>query len=89
MATTIALDPAHEDLVRRQLESGRYEDARAVVEAGLYLLEQAERRRQAQLEALRTDLAAGLASGPDAPAEEVFETLQARYRARVNGTGQG
>lgn len=89
MATTIALDPVHEDLVRRQLESGRYNDARAVVEAGLNLLEEAERRRQAQLDALRTDLAAGLASGPDAPAEEVFETLQARYRARINDTGQG
>lgn len=89
MATTIALDPAHEALVRRQLESGRYEDARAVVEAGLHLLEEAERRRQAQLEALRTDLAAGLASGPDAPGEEVFETLQARYRARINDARQG
>ena len=36
---------------------------------------------EADLEALREAIAASLASGPDIPADEVFDRLEARYLA--------
>lgn len=36
---------------------------------------------EAELEALREAIAASLASGPDIPADEVFDRLEAKYRA--------
>jgi len=36
---------------------------------------------ETELEALREAIAASLASGPDIPADEVFDRLEARYRA--------
>jgi antitoxin ParD1/3/4 len=40
-------------------------------------------RNQRELEALRAEIAAGSASGPSRPAEEVFDRLEAKYAARL------
>lgn len=81
MATSVALGTHFEDFVRHQLESGRFNNASEVVRAGLRLLEETEQRKQLELDALRAQIAAGLASGPRRPAEEVFDRLEAKYRA--------
>jgi antitoxin ParD1/3/4 len=49
--------------VRKKVESGRYENASAVVRAALRTLEREEQQRQAKLAALRTAIDEGDASG--------------------------
>ena len=51
--------------------------------AGLRLLDESEQRRQLELESLRAEIAAGRSSGPDRPADEVFDRLEARYAAQA------
>ena len=81
MPTSVALGAHFEAFVRHQLESGRFNNASEIVRAGLRLLEESEQRRQLELDALRAEIAAGLASGPRKPAQEVFDRLEAKYRA--------
>lgn len=83
MPTSVALSPHFEKFIRQQIESGRYSNASEVVRAGLILLEDQE----AQLEELRSAVAAGLTSGPDVPANEAFDRLEARYRAMAESQG--
>lgn len=80
MPTHIALDSHCEAFVREQVRSGRFSDMTAVVRAGLRLLEESEQRRLEQLAVLRSEVEAGLASGPAKDADAVFERLEARYR---------
>ena len=54
--------------------------------AGLRLLEEYEAERAAKLQALREAVAVGLASGPDIPADEVFDRLEAKYLAMAEAT---
>lgn len=82
MPTSVALSPHFESFVREQVESGRYNNVSEVVRAGLRLLEDSERQREMQLEALRTDIAAGRASGPGQPASGTFDRLEAKYAAK-------
>jgi len=79
MPTSIALGNHFETFVRDQLESGRFNNASEVVRAGLRLLEESEQRRQLELDALRAEIAAGLASGSRKPADEVFDRLETKY----------
>jgi antitoxin ParD1/3/4 len=79
MPTSVALGNHFESFVRDQLQSGRFNNASEVVRAGLRLLEEQEQRKQLELEALRTEIAAGLASGRRKPASDVFERLEAKY----------
>ena len=51
---TVMLSPEFEAMVRRRVETGRYEDVEAVVQAALLLLDAHERR----LDHLRTAVAA-------------------------------
>lgn len=67
--------------MRDQVQSGRFNNASEVVRAGLRLLEDTEHRKQLELDALRAEIAAGRASGPGKPADEVFERLEAKYAA--------
>ena len=83
MPTSVALGDHFKTFVRDQLDSGRFNNASEVVRAGLRLLEESEQRRQLELDALRVEIAAGLASGPRKPAGEVFDRLEAKYRARA------
>lgn len=81
MPTSVALGNHFETFIREQIQSGRFNNVSEVVRAGLRLLEQQEQRNQLELEALRAEIAAGRASGPAKPAEDVFERLEAKYRA--------
>jgi antitoxin ParD1/3/4 len=56
----ISLLPDLEDLVRRKVESGEYDSPSDVVVHALYLLEACDRFREAQLEALRREVAIGI-----------------------------
>lgn len=79
-----ALSDHYENFIRKQLESGRYNNASEVVRAGLRMLEDYEAQREswireeipARLTELRQDPAKAV------PAESVFSRLETRHRAR-------
>ncbi len=79
MPTSVALSPHFESFVRDQVESGRYNNVSEVVRAGLRLLEDTERQKEAQLQALKVELDAGKSSGPTQNAEPVFDRLKSKY----------
>ena len=79
MPTSVALSPHFETFIRNQVESGRYNNVSEVVRAGLRMLEDAERQQAVQLQTLKNDIAAGMASGAALAAEPVFDRLQAKY----------
>jgi antitoxin ParD1/3/4 len=83
MPTSVALGNHFETFLREQVESGRFNNASEVVRAGLRLLEETEQRKSLELDALRAEIAAGRASGPDKPAAEVFDRLEAKYAAHA------
>ena len=85
MPTSVALSPHFETFIRQQVDSGRFNNVSEVVRAGLRLLEEREAEQAAKLQALREAIALGLASGPDIPADEVFDRLEAKY-LQTNGT---
>lgn len=86
MPTSVALSPHFEAFIRRQVDSGRFNNASEVVRAGLRLLEEREAEQAAKLKALREAIALGLASGPGIAEEEVFDRLEAKYRAMAEKT---
>jgi antitoxin ParD1/3/4 len=88
MPTSVALSSHFEGFVRRQVESGRYNNASEVVRAGLRLLEDQQKQAELQLEAMKAAIAAGLASGPAIAADQVFDHLESRYRTLPTTTGQ-
>jgi antitoxin ParD1/3/4 len=72
------------ELIRELVESGRFESAADVVLEGLGLLQEQELLRKASLEKLRADIQIGIDQadrGETIPAEEVFDRLEAKYRA--------
>ncbi|TPN60783.1 type II toxin-antitoxin system ParD family antitoxin [Mesorhizobium sp. B1-1-1] len=79
-----ALNDHYERFIRKQLESGRYNNASEVVRAGLRMLQdfEAERERWLSVEIpgrlaeLQQDPAKGI------PAGAVFSRLEARHRAK-------
>jgi antitoxin ParD1/3/4 len=79
MPTSVALSPHFESFIRDQVESGRYNNVSEVVRAGLRLLEDTERQKDIQLQALKAELEAGKASGPVQNAAPVFERLKSKY----------
>ena len=82
---SIALGDHYEKFIKRQLESGRYNNASEVVRAGLRMLEDFEASRErwlrqeipARMAEMRDDPSAGI------PAEQVFDDLEARHRLRM------
>ncbi len=80
MPTSVALGSHFEEFVKTQLASGRYNNVSEVVRDGLRLLEDKEDLRRIKLERLRSDIREGLDSGPGRPADEVFDSLEAKYR---------
>lgn len=76
MPTSVALGSHFEAFIQAQLASGRYNDASEVIREGLRLLEDQEKMRALKLEALRGEIARGLASGPGTPAAQVFAGLR-------------
>lgn len=88
MPTSVALSSHFETFVRDQVESGRYNNASEVVRAGLRLLEDQQKQAELQLEAMKSAIAAGLASGRSIPGDQVFDRLEAKYRAQAASAGQ-
>lgn len=84
MPTSVALGSHFETFIREQLQSGRFNNASEVVRAGLRLLEEREQRHQAELQALRANIAAGRASGTPKPADEVFARLETKYSGQAD-----
>lgn len=78
MSASIALGSHFEEFIRRQLESGRYNNASEVIRAGLRMLEEAELR----IDELRIAIQEGIDSGPDVPLEEARERAITRLKAR-------
>ena len=81
MPTSVALSTHFERFIRDQVDSGRFNNASEVVRAGLRLLEDQQQQASLKLEALRAAIATGLASGPGIAADEVFDRLEAKYKA--------
>ncbi|CCV14661.1 type II toxin-antitoxin system ParD family antitoxin [Mesorhizobium sp. STM 4661] len=80
-----ALNDHYESFIRKQLESGRYNNASEVVRAGLRMLEDFEAEREkwlreeipSRLTEFQQDRAKGI------PADTVFSRLEARHRANL------
>ena len=81
MPSSYAIGDHFEQFIKVQLESGRYSSASEIVRDALRLMEEREQLRQIQLEQLRQQIQAGIDSGPNIPAEEVFDRLSAKYQA--------
>jgi antitoxin ParD1/3/4 len=81
---SIALSEHYEKFIKRQLESGRYNNASEVVRAGLRLLEDFEAARERWLRQEIPSRAAEMRDDPSlgVPAEQVFDDLEARHRQR-------
>jgi antitoxin ParD1/3/4 len=78
MPTSVALGNHFEEFVKKQLESGRFNNVSEVVRAGLRLLEDEEKLRQLRHRELRGAIQAGIDSEDAGSVEEVV----ARNRAR-------
>jgi antitoxin ParD1/3/4 len=85
MPSSYVLGNHFEGFVRQQLDSGRYQSASEVIRDGLRLLEEQTAYKQAKLDALRTDIQAGIDSGPGRPVAEVAAKLKSRYRDWAEG----
>jgi antitoxin ParD1/3/4 len=88
MPTSVALGSHFEEFVKAQIASGRYNNASEVVRDGLRLLEDKEELRRIKLDRLRGDMLEGISSGPGRVAEEVFDSLEAKYRAMAQARGE-
>ena len=76
----VTLDEPLDRFVDEQVESGRFASPQDVVEAGLRLLEEDQRK----LEWLRNALIEGENSGPSVPfdPEELMNSVRARWKSR-------
>jgi antitoxin ParD1/3/4 len=83
MPTSVALNSYFENFVRQQVDSGRFNNVSEVVRAGLRLLEQHEAGVKRDLESLRADVDAGLASGEPIPVDEVLDPLEQKYNQQA------
>jgi len=80
MGLKIALPADAEEIVRREIEAGRFETAEEVVQAALMLLEETKRIEAEKLAWLREAWDAGIASGPSEPLD--VESLKQEARRR-------
>jgi antitoxin ParD1/3/4 len=69
-----------EQLIKSQIQQGRYTGSSEVIHDGLRAPENREQLRSAKFEALRSDIQQGINSGPGRPLEEVAAELHARYQ---------
>lgn len=78
MTTSVALSPHFESFIPEQIDSGRYNNVREGIPAGLRVPEQ--RKQAPKLEALQAAVSAGIGSGEGRGAEAVFMRLEKKYR---------
>ncbi len=81
MSTSVVLGPHFEEFIRRQIETGRFNNASEVMRAGLRKLEDEE----AQMAALRRDIQLGLESGVAGETDQVLDRLKKRIRSPNKG----
>ncbi len=79
MPSSYAIGSHFESFIKQKVESGRYSSASEVVRDALRLFEEHEELRATQIKNLRRQLQEGRDSGPDIPADRVFDRLEAKY----------
>ncbi|MRG55208.1 type II toxin-antitoxin system ParD family antitoxin [Phyllobacterium sp. SYP-B3895] len=84
--TSIALNEHYEQFIKRQLDSGRYNNASEVVRAGLRMLEDYEQTRENWLRNEIAGRALEIQNDPSLPipGEQVFSRLEAHLRSASN-----
>ncbi len=83
----VSLTQELEDLVKRQVESGRYHSSSEVVREALRLWEEQANLRELRMEQFRKDIQAGVDSGPTKRLD--FEDIKKRGRERVKSKQRG
>jgi antitoxin ParD1/3/4 len=86
MTVNVELGDELEEAVTNLVTSGRYRSMREVLQEGVRLVQE----REAQLAGLDAAIARGIASadaGRIKPAAEVFDRLEAKYRAMAQARG--
>ncbi len=84
----VSLTPEFEAFVGEKVKSGTYTTASEVVRAGLRLLQAHDAEQMARLEALRTDVRAGVAQvkrGEGEAGDTVFQRVRHKNRVRRAG----
>jgi len=85
-ATSVALGPHFEDVIKEQLEGGRYQQRQRVVRAGLPSPRGSRKLQALKLAELKAAIQAGIVSGSGVPAEEVFDRLEKKIRRLGEGS---
>ncbi len=80
MTTTIDLGTHFEAFVAQQVSAGRFNTTSEVICAGLRLLQDQEQLQALKLQALRSNIAAGINSGPGRDADAVFDRLKKKHK---------
>ncbi len=83
MPTSVALGNHFEEFIKKQLESGRFNNTSEVVRAGLRLLEDEEKLRQIRHAELKAAIQEGIDSEDAGTIEEVVARNRARRQARA------
>ena len=87
MASGYTLGEHFESLIETLVSSGRYASASEVMRDGLRLLEEREQIRDAKLASLKTDIQAGLDSGPAEPLDMDAVKATARQQREAKRAG--
>lgn len=83
----VSLTPELENLVKKQVESGRYHSSSEVIREALHLRKEQEKLRKLRIAQFRKDIQAGLESGS---AEELdFKDIKKRGNERVRNKKEG
>lgn len=83
----VSLTPELENLVKKQVESGRYHSSSEVVREALHLWEEQEKLRELRRAQFRKDIEAGLESGTAKGLD--FKDMKKRGRERVRNKKEG
>lgn len=83
MPSSYVIGEHFEAFIKSQIEAGRYASASEAVRDGLRALEDRDKLRAAQIEALRSGIQAGADSGASIPALDVFAELRQRIQNRT------
>lgn len=82
MPTSVALGNHFEEFIKKQLDSGRFNNVSEVVRAGLRLLEDEEKLREIRHKELKAAIQEGIESEDAGSIEEVVARNRARRRVR-------
>jgi antitoxin ParD1/3/4 len=80
MPTSVALGDHFEEFIRKQLESGRFNNVSEVVRAGLRLLEDEQKLREIRHRELKAAIREGIDSEDAGSVEQVVARNRARRR---------